>query len=92
VHDGTELLKLAPRQKHSRSPLLFASSSLPWLTCARAEVGRRVGRRCEAPAPPDGDEEAVRYGAVRGQVLVDQGLVLQLDPLRRREGAPHPGH
>uniref|UniRef100_A0A0A9GGB3 Uncharacterized protein n=1 Tax=Arundo donax TaxID=35708 RepID=A0A0A9GGB3_ARUDO len=42
--------------------------------CACAEVGRRVGGRCEAP--PDGDEEAVRNGAVGSQVFVDQGLVL----------------
>lgn len=81
-------LKLA--QKALSVALLFRSPLFLWLTCARAEVGRRVGRRCEAP--PDGDEEVVRYGAVRGQVLVDQGLVLQLDPLGRREGAPHPGH
>ena len=82
-------LELVSPEKHSAALLLFLSF-LAWLTCARAEVGRRVGRRGDAP--PDGDEEAGRYGAIGSQVLVDQGLVLQLDPLGRREGAPHPGH
>jgi hypothetical protein len=40
----------------------FAPFSLSWLTCACAEVGRCVGG-CKAP--PDGDEEVVRYGVIR---------------------------
>ena len=83
------MMELKLTSPESTRPLCFCSS-LSWLTCARAEVGRRVGRRRDAA--PDGNEEAGRYGAIGSQVLVDQGLVLQLDPLGRREGAPHPGH
>lgn len=52
------------------------------LTCIMSEGIReaRVTRWIECF--PDGDEQIGRYGHICIDVLVDQGLVLQLHPLR----------
>ena len=48
-----------------------------------------IGGGSEALA--DGDEQAGGYGGLRVEVLVYEGLVLQLHPLRRCEGHLAPG-
>jgi len=92
------------QRKHNQMTILLASSMnfkrpfynsyLKLLTKYR--WGRRIFTWAGAKTTPwidtssDGKEQAGRHRSIHSKVLVDQGLVLQLHPLRRSEWPPHP--